>query len=543
MIEIGMNQIVKNFGFENVLDGISLEIMTGERVGLVGRNGTGKSTILKIISGEESIGSGTIGIRRGATIGFLEQIPKLRQSETSTKEVLMESFAHLHVLEEKMRDMEAKMTEEQDSDKLQKLIDDYVLLQGHFESQGGYSTHENFNRITTGLNLIDLLERPYNVLSGGQKTIVNLACVMLGQPNILLLDEPTNHLDVKTLEWLEGFLSKYRGTVVIVSHDRYFLDRVITKTIVLEKGDCTTFTGNYSFSIKEQERLLLIEFEQYKNQQKKISAMKAAIKRYRDWGTQADNAKFFKKAKELEKRLEKLEIMDKPQLEKAKIPLGFSGTRSSQEVLKLKDFSLSYGELCLFDQAELLVWEKEKVCLTGDNGTGKTALMKSVLGESSDFSGILSLAENTQAGYIPQEIRFPYDTDTILEAFTREHPCHEGEARNLLAKYFFCGDNVFKRVSKLSGGEKVLLKLAILMQNRVNFLVLDEPTNHIDIETRELLEEALLEFTGTLFFVSHDRYFIHKLANRIVEVKDHLLNSFYGNYSDYRAFVLANEGK
>lgn len=524
MIEIGMNNISKNFGYKNVLNNLNLEIMTGDRMALVGRNGTGKSTILKIISGSEYADKGTVSIRKGAIVGILEQIPKLHETDTTTKQVLMGAFSSLLEIKQRMEQLEALLESEKDADRLQQLMDEYGIEQNHFIAMDGYAMDENFNRIVNGFSLEELLDRPFNVLSGGQKTIVNLAVTILRHPDILLLDEPTNHLDVKTLEWFEGFLSKYSGTVVIVSHDRYFLDKVVTKTVLLDMGSCTTFFGNYSFSIKEQERLMLLEFEQYKNQQKKITAMKSAIKRFREWGTQADNPKFFKKAKEIEKRLEKIEMLEKPQLEKPKIPISFSGERSGQEVLKLEEFGLAFNQTLLFDNAELLVLEKEKVCLMGDNGTGKTSLIKAVLGENVQYSGQIKLAPSSKLGYIPQEIRFECERDSVLEAFRREYSSTDGEARNILAKFFFYGDSVFKRVGSLSGGEKVLLKLAVLIQNKINFLILDEPTNHIDIETREILEEALLEFKGTLFYISHDRYFISKTSTRIVEIKDYKIN-------------------
>lgn len=525
MIEIGMNQIDKNFGYKNVLKNLNLEIMTGDRMALVGRNGTGKSTILKIISGEEYADKGTVSLRKGASVDLLEQIPKLYETDVATRQVLLGAFDSLLRIKRQMEKLEVLLESETSPEKLQLLMDEYSDKQNHFITLDGYAMDENFNRIVNGFHLEHLLDRPFNVLSGGQKTIVNLAVTILKQPDILLLDEPTNHLDVKTLTWFEGFLNKYKGTVVIVSHDRYFLDKVATKTLLLDMGYCTVFMGNYSFSLKEQERLMLLEFEQYKNQQKMISAMKAAIKRFRDWGTQADNPKFFKKAKELEGRLEKLELVDRPQLEKPKLPISFSGERSGQEVLKLEEFCLSFDETLLFENAGLLILEKEKVCLMGDNGTGKTSLIKAVLGENNKYCGKIKLAPSIKLGYIPQEIRFVCESDSVLETFCRECSVAEGEARNILAKFFFYGDSVFKRVGSLSGGEKVLIKLALLIQNKINFLILDEPTNHIDIETREILEDALLEFKGTLFYISHDRYFISKTSTRIVEISDYKINS------------------
>ncbi len=532
MIEIGMNHITKNFGFKKILNGVSLEIMTGERVALIGRNGAGKSTVLKLISGEEPPDSGEISIRRGASLGLLEQIPRLREPGKTVRQVLLEPFSAVLEAEKKLRALETEMASCPEGSEA--LFEEYAKVQERYTAGNGYEMEERISKIVQGFHLSELLEREFNVLSGGQKTVVDLAASVLPEPDILLLDEPTNHLDVKTLEWFEDFLGKYRGTVLMVSHDRWFLDRAATRTIILEAGECTSFAGNYSFSVKEQERLMLLEFEQYKNQQKKIEAMKAAIKRFHEWGVHGNNPKFFRKQHELEKRLEKLEKLERPQLTKQKVPISFNGGRTGSEVLRLKDFSLSFGQdTVLLEHASLLLREKDKLCLMGDNGTGKTSLIRALLGELSGFSGEIVLNPGVQLGYIPQEIRFSEEQATVLRTFCRECSLGEGEARNLLAKYFYTGENVFKRVSSLSGGEKVLLKLAILLQQNINFLVLDEPTNHIDIETREILEDALKEYAGTLLFVSHDRYFIEKLASRIAVLRGRKIESFEGGYNAY----------
>ena len=536
MIEIGMNQVIKNYGYKNILKGAAFEIMTGDRTALTGRNGSGKTTIFKILTGEETADSGMVSIRKGAAVGFLEQISQLFEETTTVKDVLMSGFSHLTALEEKMQMLEEKMSDENGCDNLEKVMKEYSKVQNQFITMDGYSLEENFKKIVEGFGLGELLERNYNILSGGQKTIVRLATTILKQPDILLLDEPTNHLDIKTLEWFEQFIAQYKGTVVFISHDRYFLDKVATKTIVLENGTCSVFNGNYSYCLKEQERLLLLEFEDYKNQQKKIAAMKAAIKRFREWGAKGDNEKFYKKAKELERKLEQMELIDKPKLDKAKIPLNFTGERSGQDVLTVREISLILGNLSLFESASMDIRIREKVCLLGENGTGKTSLIQAILGNNSDYSGLIKLGSGALIGYIPQEIRFSDEKATILEAFREEYPCPEGEARKILAKYFFYGENVFKRTGVLSGGEKVLLKLAILVQKKINFLILDEPTNHIDIETREMLEETLADFSGTLLFISHDRFFINKIAGKIIEIKNAQLNTYVGNYDELRNY-------
>lgn len=516
MIEIGLNAIAKNYGFKQILCGADLEIMTRERVAIVGRNGSGKTTLFRMIAGLETPDTGSVSIRKGASVGYLEQIPQLTEWDDTTYSVLTQPFAEIVQTEARLRALEAEMATETVPTRLDELMAKYAGEQDTYFSLGGYEMQERTEKIINGFRIRDLLEQPFRTLSGGQKTIVKLAAVILGHPDVLLLDEPTNHLDLRTLHWFEEYLRAYRGTVVIVSHDRYFLDRVATKTILLEKGFCTTFLGNYSFALKEQERLVLLEFEQYKNQRKQIDAMKAAIQRFRDWGAQSDNEKFYKKAIMLERRLEKMEKIERPIMEKPTVPVRFSGNRAGKEVLRLEDFSLTLGNTALFCGAQLLVVEREKLCLMGDNGCGKSSLIRALLGECTEYSGTLAVGSGVQIGYIPQEIRFEHTSETVLDAFQRDYPCSRAKAREILAKYFFRSDQVFKRVSGLSGGEKVLLKLAALMQNRINLLILDEPTNHIDIETREMLEQALADYSGTLLFVSHDRFFIRRIANRVV---------------------------
>ncbi len=537
MLEIGIKDLGKNFGFKNVLDGVSFEVTTGERVALVGRNGTGKTTILKILAQREKADRGQVFIRRGATLGYLEQIPQITDREETAGQLLKKPFEQLFGLEQQMRDTEARMAHDGDPDGLERLLRRYSRLQEEYTAQGGYEIEERLGRVVTGFGLAPHLDKPFRNLSGGEKTIVMLACTILSQPDILLLDEPTNHLDMATLEWFEGYLAQYRGTLVIVSHDRYFLDRVATKTVLLEQGETAVFHGNYSFALKERERLLLEEFEAYKNQQKKLDAMRAAIRRYREWGAlNPSNPKFFRKAKELEARMEKMELLQRPQMEKPVIPMGFSGGRTGNDVLRLKDFSLAIGQRQLIRDAAFTLFHRDRMCLMGGNGTGKTTLLRALQGEA-EYAGELYVAPAARIGYIPQEIRFPDDTMSVVNAFRREWPCPEGQARNILAKYFFFGENVFKQVRALSGGEKVLLMLAILVQKEINFLVLDEPTNHIDIETRQMLEESLSDFAGTLLFVSHDRYFIQTMARRLLILEDQSLTCYEGQYEEYRAWA------
>ncbi len=532
MIEIGINQVVKNFGFKQVLSGASLTVMTGQRLALIGRNGSGKSTILKLISGVETPDSGEISIRRGATIGILEQIPRLRQPGKTVRQMLLEPFEPILKMERKLRALEARMSSP--GGDLEALMEEYSALQERYALAGGYDMEERTAKVIHGFTLSELLDMEYNLLSGGQKAVAELAAVTLRQPDILLLDEPTNHLDMQRLEWFEGFLSKYRGTVLMVSHDRWFLDRTATHTVLLEDGQCQAFAGGYTAAMEERERELMLEFEQYKNQQKQIEAMKAAIKRFREWGARGDNKRLFRKAKMLEHRLEKMELLSRPQLEKPQLPLSFSGERTGHEVLTLKDFTLRFGDLSLLKGAELTVYERDRLCLMGPNGSGKTSLLRAVMG-GCPYAGEVKLNPSVSVGYIPQEIRFEPENASVLDTFRQGCPVNEGQARQILAKYSFTSQNVYKRAGSLSGGEKVLLKLAILVQRQINLLILDEPTNHIDIETREMLESALTEYQGTLLFVSHDRYFIDKLATRFAEIRNRRIECFEGRYQEYRA--------
>ena len=387
---------------------------------------------------------------------------------------------------------------------------------------GGYELEEKFKKICSGFKFNkDFLNKEYNNLSGGEKTIVNLAYILLKSPNILLLDEPTNHLDIETLEWLENFLIDYKGTILLISHDRYFLDKVTTKTILLESGKTKIYFGNYSYFLKEDERRTLSEYEVYKSQQKQIEKMKESIKKLRTFGNLAGNEMFFKRAKSIEKRLEKLELVDKINLEKRKLPINLNtSNRSGKDVLTIKNLNKSYGTKKIFNDFNMEIHYGEKVQLKGNNGSGKSTLLKIILGEDNVYSGEIRLGSSVKIGYIPQEIKFINENNTVLEYFLLDYTDSETKARNYLAKYMFFGNNVFKRLKELSGGERVRLILAKLVLQETNFLILDEPTNHLDISTREILEDKLEEYTGTILFVSHDRYFAKKLAKREIIISN-----------------------
>lgn len=535
MIEIELNKIKKNYGLKNILDGFSLELKTGERVALIGQNGSGKSTILKIIAKQERVDSGTINIRNGAKIGILNQIYENEKEDISVEKFLYKSFEEILKVEKKLNKLETQMSTEVDADKLEKIINEYGRMQERFSLMGGYEIQERFNKICSRFYINkELLKQSYNLLSGGEKTRVNLAKLLLTQPEILLLDEPTNHLDIHSLEFLEELILKYKGTVLIVSHDRYFLDKVINKTVLLENGKENIYYGNYSYFLKEDERRTLAQFENYKNQQKQIEKMKESILTLRKFGDLAGNEMFFKRAKNIEKRLEKMEIIDRVDLNKKSLDLKFNiKKRSGNDVFKLENVEKKFDQKVIFKDANLTLNYGEKAALIGKNGSGKSTLIKMILGQDTNFQGELKLGTSIKIGYISQNIIFEDNEKTVLDYFLEGNNLSETEARSKLAKYGFRQENAFKRIGKLSGGEKVRIILMKLIQKDINFLILDEPTNHIDIDTREILEEALKEYKGTVLFVSHDRFFINAIANRVLNIEDYKIKSYYGNYDDF----------
>lgn len=371
MIEIELNNIKKNYGLKNVLDGVSFEIKTGERIALIGDNGSGKSTILKIISGEEKADSGKVNIRKEAEIGYLKQVYPNENDSIVVEEYLKRSFKKYFDMEKRLKELEVLMLDKNQN--IENLIKRYGRLQEEYITLGGYELEEKFKKICSGFKFkTEFLNKKYNTLSGGEKTIVNLATILLKNPDVLLLDEPTNHLDIETLEWLEKFLNSYKGTVVLISHDRYFLDKVVNKIILLEKGKTIVYFGNYSYFVKEDERRTLAEFEKYKNQQKQIEKMKESIKKLRSFGELEQNESFFKRAKCIEKRLEKLEVLDKVSVKKKKLPINIKmSSRSGKDVLIIKNLNKKYGEKVVFNNFNMEVYFGEKVRITGENGSRK----------------------------------------------------------------------------------------------------------------------------------------------------------------------------
>ncbi|WP_459503379.1 ribosomal protection-like ABC-F family protein [Bacillus sp. C1] len=527
-----VNNVTKSFGGNIIFENISLEIKTGERIGLVGRNGSGKTTIFQLLTGIENIDVGAIHMKKGTRIGHVAQIPNF-VDETTVYDVLSSAFTKEKELETEMRELEKCMAEKQDSTRLERLMEKYGIVQEQFAFLGGYEIEASIMKVANGLQIIDLFPRNFTELSGGERTKVSLAYMLLQKPDLLLLDEPTNHLDLFAVEWLEQFLKEYAGTAVVISHDRYFLDEVVTKILDLEDGELHVYHTNYSQFVKEKEERLLQEFQSYQEQQKKIKKMKEAIKRLREWANQANppNEGLHKRARNMERALERMEKLKKPIIERKQMGLQFEGQeRSGKDVVVMKEVSKGFADRSLFHGANLHVRFQEHAAIVGRNGTGKTTLLKLLLGEMKPDAGEIRIGSGVKVGYLSQHAHESLQVN-VLEAFRECVAVTEGEARHILARFLFYGPAVFKKVNQLSGGERMRLRLAQLMYQDINFLVLDEPTNHLDIESREVLEEALEHYNGTILAVSHDRYFLNKLFEKTYWIDEHKLFEFAGNYA------------
>jgi len=534
MKDITLSAIKKSFGGYEVLQKVSFDLIRGEKVGLIGRNGSGKTTIFRLITGAEEPDSGAISIARNTTIGYIEQIPDYPEG-TEVIEVLKRSCQHIYDLRDELRVLEHRISGTKDKSAQVKLISKYDKFLMRFEYLEGYDIDVKLEKVCTGLKITDqMLHRDYSSLSGGEKTRVMLGQIFLNHPDILLLDEPTNHLDIESIEWLEEFISQYKGSAIIVAHDRYFLDATVSKVIELENGKTKTYKGNYSKYIILREEEIQRQFSAFRNQQKKIEAMEEAIKRFRDWGTRTDNPDMFKKAVNMERRLERLERVDRP-TEAKKMGLDLSSAqRSGEDVIKLNEVSKSYDDLTLLDSIDLFVYYQEHICILGKNGTGKTTIFKIIRDEIPPDAGEVKLGSRLNIGYLEQEVHFENPNESVLDAYRRKFPMQEDRARTALARFLFFGNDVFKRLGDLSGGEKVRFQLCVLMKLNPNLLLLDEPTNHLDIDSMEMLEEALLDYKSTILFISHDRYFINKIAHKVIELEHHKLNEYPGNYDFYR---------
>ncbi len=533
MIECNVNNLVKFYGATKVFENISFELQTGERVGLIGQNGCGKTTLMKVLMGDEEYQAGTISIRKGAKVGYLDQIYS-GDPNSLVIDLLEESFSDIWELKSSIKKIEENLKLLRGIE-LDKEMENYSLLLEEYELAGGYNVDTNINKICQGLMIPDSFRhKPFHMLSGGEKTRVLLARLLLIEPDILLLDEPTNHLDIRSIEWLESFLSEYKGSVLIISHDRIFLDKVVNRIIELEPTKANLYQGNYNAYLIEREIRFEQEYKIYLNNQRKIELMERQIERYRIWGAMRDSDKMYRRAKEIEKRLDKVDVVDRPNTENAKIKLNNSAIkRTGKIVLKVDSLYKSFETKKLFQDLSFTLFYKDRLCIMGDNGSGKTTLLKIILEEILPDKGKVSLGSNVEIGYLPQNVVFEDEDLTILDYFAANHRISHSEARSELAKMLFIRDDVFKKIKSLSGGEKSRLRLASLILNKVNLMILDEPTNHLDIDSREVLEDTLNNYDGTILFVSHDRYFVEKIANNMMIFEDSKVKLYPLPYIDY----------
>ena len=532
MIEIQVNNLVKSFEVgKNVLDGLTFQVDQGERVGLLGRNGAGKTTLFKILTGELDYDEGTVVVGQGRRVGLISQIPVYPAGYT-VEDVLRSAFARLQSLAEEMRALEARMAAGESDPAILKR---YGTLSERFEAFGGYDTDVAVNKIANGLSIPDAQRQQlFDSLSGGEKTRVNLGRLILEDTDILLLDEPTNHLDLHATEWLEEYIRGFRGTVVTISHDRYFLDRTVTRIIEIQDGKAEFYSGNYSFYAVEKERRYQERMKQYEKEQAKIQQLEKAAEQLRVWAFMGMD-KTYRRAISMEKRIERMRTTSKP-TKARKMDARFSSAEfHGDEVLGIRNVSKSYGDKHLFEGISLKVEGGERIALIGDNGTGKSTLIKMIVGELYPDDGRIKTGPQVKEAYLPQIVRFDHpDWNLVENMMAAKRGLSAQSARNRLAAYDFRGEDVFKPVSVLSGGEQSRLRLCMLMDDEINFLILDEPTNHLDIDSREWIEEAVEAYDGTLLFVSHDRYFINRFATRIWELADGTITDYPCGFAQYR---------
>jgi ATPase subunit of ABC transporter with duplicated ATPase domains len=532
-MDLSVQHIKKSFGIYHILSDVSFLINQGDKVGIVGANGSGKTTLFKILAGIESLDAGDIARRKGVKLSYLDQIPEY---QSTVQDALLEAFTSLLEKKTALEECAASL----DSNSTHQQIKKYGALQEEFERLGGYDMDTRLQRIIKGLKIDDAwLPRPFSSLSGGEKSRVVLAKLLLEEPDVLLLDEPTNHLDLQSIEWLEQYLSKIKSTVMVISHDRVLLDHFAQKIINIEQGKARVYYGNYTTFIQQKALYMESLWNEYLAQNRVIKRMEEQIERYRIWGRMRDSEKMYKRAKELEHRLERVERLDKP-FEQQSIKLRLDSThRTGKDVIKLEKLSKSYEENIL-SEVDAEIYFKDRVFIVGNNGAGKTTLFRCIIGEES-FEGTIRLGSKVKLGTLNQEIIYSNSYQRVVDQFREQVPCSEGEARNKLAQFLFFGDDVYKQVSALSGGEKSRLELSILVNSDSNVLLLDEPTNHLDIESKELLETALLDYEGTLVIISHDRYFINKIADYIYILENKKLQYFNGNYEEYSKKQIVDE--
>lgn len=534
MIVLSCNNIHKSFGIDVILKNISFNINDGEKVGLIGANGAGKSTLFKILTSQMEYDSGELFIDKSKKVGYLSQSLALESDNTIYDELLM-VFENLLNMEKKLKTLEEKMSEPYDASKEEyhnKIIKDYTTLTELYTNNGGYTYKGEISRVLKGLGFNEGdFDKCINILSGGQKTRVALCKLLLTKPDILLLDEPTNHLDLDAIEWLEEYLKSYKGSIVIISHDRFFLDAVTTKTLELIGGIVEIYNGNYTNFIDLKKKNYEIALKAFSLQQAEIKRQEDIITKYKSFNRE----KSIKAAESRQKALDKLERIDAPIKEKKASRIEFeTEIKSGNDVLYAENLSKSFGEKTLFTNVNMDIKRESKIAIIGENGRGKTTLFKMIMDKIPSDSGIKVLGKNVHLGYYDQEQSNLNEDKAILDEVWDDFPkMTTTEVRNALAAFLFTGDDVFKKIKTLSGGEKCRINLLKLMLSKCNFLLLDEPTNHLDIVSREALEDAILSYDGTVLVISHDRYFLNKVINKIFELKEDGIKEYLGNYSYY----------
>ena len=531
MVDISVKNLNKFFVIgENLLQDLSFEIEEGERVAILGRNGCGKTTLFKIITGEMDYDGGEVYVNPNKKLGMISQIPHFPLGYT-VEDVLRSAFREILAAKKKMEALEKAM----EQGATQEQLKTYDSLVARFQAGGGYDMDVEVDKICNGLGITPA-QRPqlFDSLSGGEKTRINLARLLLEKTDILLLDEPTNHLDLNSVEWLENYIKTFKGTVLAISHDRYFIDQIAQRVIEITEGHAEFYTGNYSFYMEEKQARFDLQLKQYEQEQAKLKQLGYTVERMKGWGI--NNRTLYRRAMSIQHRMERIRKTERPKTEKTMKATFGEKDFSGDVVFKLKNLSKSFGDRVLFSDVNLSVEGGERIALLGDNGTGKSTFLKCLLGEE-DCQGKIQFGPTVKWGYLPQIIHFDHPERSLYDTMLYEKNLSPQQARDRLGAFLFQGEDVFKTVGTLSGGEQSRLRLCMLMDEKINLLILDEPTNHLDIASREWVEAAIEEFEGVLLFVSHDRYFIEKFAERIWLLEDGTVRDFRCDYRKYRSIL------
>ena len=534
MIDIAVKDSVKSFEIgDNLLDGLSFQVQEGECVAILGRNGCGKTTLFRILTGEIGYDQGEVYVNPGKRLGLISQIPRYPQGST-VEDVLRSAFRPLLRMRRRMAELETQMAATANKD----VLNEYDRLSGRFAAEGGYDMDVNTDKVCNGLGIpAAMRQQAFADLSGGEKTRVNLARLLLEQTEILLLDEPTNHLDLKSVEWLEAYIHRFKGTVLTISHDRYFLDQVADRIVEITDGHGEFYSGNYSFYIEEKQARFNLQLKQYEQEQAKLKQLGYTVERMKGWGI--NNRTLYRRAMSIQHRMERIEKTKRPTVEKTMHASFAQRDFQGDLVLETRDLGKAFGEKRLFSQVNVKVKGGERIALLGDNGAGKTTFIRCLLGQE-PCEGRVKFGPTVKVGYLPQIMHFAHPERSLYDTMLYEKNLTPQAARDRLGAFLFQGEDVFKTVGSLSGGEQSRLRLCMLMDEKINLLILDEPTNHLDIASREWVECAIEEFEGVLIFVSHDRYFVERFADRIWALENGQIRDFPCGYAKYRA-ILAHE--